>query len=89
MLGYKCTWYGSALVEAGRYYPSSKLCSACGRRKSNLTLADRIYYERDHCGLEIDRDLNAAVNLARLGETRLGEQSPAGEWPGGRTWSHP
>ena len=84
MLAYKCTWYGSSLVEAGRYYPSSKLCSACGRRKPNLTLADRTY-QCGHCGLRIDRDLNAAVNLARLGETRqrqlTGEQSPAGSGP--------
>jgi putative transposase len=69
MLAYKCTWYGSTLVEAGRYYPSSKLCSACGRRKPTLTLADRTY-ACDHCGLEVDRDLNAAINLARLGDTQ-------------------
>ena len=80
MLAYKCTWYGSALVEAGRYYPSSKLCSDCGRRKPNLTLADRMY-ECDHCGLRIDRDLNAAVNLARLGEPFGGKQGPAGSGP--------
>ena len=84
MLRYKCTWYGSILVEAGRYFPSSKLCSACGRRKPNLTLADRMY-ECDHCSLRIDRDLNAAVNLARLGEARqlmlAGEQGPAGSGP--------
>jgi putative transposase len=80
MLRYKCTWHGSVLVEAGRYFPSSKLCSACGRRKPSLTLADRIY-ACDHCGARIDRDLNAAVNLARLGETRLGEQGPAGSGP--------
>ncbi len=80
MLGCKCTWYGSMLVEAGRYYPSSKTCSTCGRRKPSLTLADRIYV-CDYCGLRIDRDLNAAVNLARLGEPFLGEQSPAGSGP--------
>jgi putative transposase len=80
MLACKCTWYGSALVEAGRYYPSSKLCSACSGRKPNLTLADRIY-QCAQCGLEIDRDLNAAVNLARLGEPCQGEQSPAGSGP--------
>jgi putative transposase len=80
MLGYKCTWYGSTLVQAGRYYPSSKLCSACGRRKPNLTLADRIC-KCGHCGMEIDRDLNAAVNLARLGEPFPGKQSPAGSGP--------
>ena len=81
MLGYKCTWSGSTLVEAGRYFPSSKTCSGCGRRKPNLTLVERTY-ACDHCGLVIDRDLNAAVNLARLGQTRLpGEQSPAGSGP--------
>jgi putative transposase len=68
MLGYKTTWYGSTLVEAPRYYPSSKTCSACGGRKPNLTLADRIYV-CEQCGIVIDRDLNAAINLARLGDT--------------------
>jgi putative transposase len=80
MLTYKCAWYGSALVEAGRYYPSSKLCSGCGRRKPSLTLAERTY-QCEHCGLRTDRDLNAAVNLARLGEPHLGEQGPAGSGP--------
>jgi putative transposase len=69
MLSYKTRWYGSILVEAGRYYPSSKTCSGCGRRKPNLTLADRIYV-CEHCGVMIDRDLNAAINLARLGDSQ-------------------
>jgi putative transposase len=81
MLGYKTRWYGSHLEEAGRYFPSSKTCTACMRRKSNLTLADRIF-ECDGCGMRIDRDLGAAINLARLGvPTVLGEQSPAGSGP--------
>lgn len=81
MLGYKSRWYGSELVSADRYCPSSKTCSACGRRKSNLTLADRIFV-CDGCGVSIDRDLNAATNLARLGEPRpWGEQGPAGSGP--------
>jgi putative transposase len=80
MLRYKTRWYGSHLVEADRFYPSSKTCSACGRRKSNLTLAERIY-DCDGCGVGIDRDLNAAINLARLGEPHKGEQSPAGSGP--------
>lgn len=81
MLSYKSRWYGSTLVEADRYFPSSKTCTACGRRKSNLTLADRIF-ECDGCGMRIDRDLGAAINLARLGvPTSLGEQSPAGSGP--------
>jgi putative transposase len=66
MLGYKCRWYGGHLVEADRYFPSSKTCTACGRRKPNLTLADRVF-ECDACGVRIDRDLGAAINLARLG----------------------
>ena len=80
MLAYKCRWYGSHLVEAGRYFPSSKMCTACGRRKPNLTLADRVF-ECDVCGVRIDRDLGAAINLARLGEPPRGEQSPAGSGP--------
>ncbi|MFB1299595.1 IS607 family element RNA-guided endonuclease TnpB [Mycobacterium sp. pW049] len=78
MLGYKTRWYGSHFVEADRFFPSSKLCTACGRRKPNLTLADRVF-ECDGCGMRIDRDLGAAINLARLGVPPIvGEQSPAG-----------
>ncbi len=80
MLGYKTRWYGSTLVEADRYYPSSKTCSGCGRRKPNLTLADRTY-TCEHCGLTIDRDLNAAVNLARLGDPSRGMGTGTGSGP--------
>ncbi|MFE3543195.1 IS607 family element RNA-guided endonuclease TnpB [Nocardia sp. NPDC059177] len=81
MLGYKTAWYGSTLVVADRFYPSSKTCSGCGRRKPNLSLADRMFV-CEHCGVKIDRDRNAAINLARLGDTRSpGEQSPAGSGP--------
>lgn len=77
LLSYKTRWYGSTLVEADRYFPSSKTCSACGGRKPNLALAERIY-RCEHCGVTLDRDHNAAINLARLGETRhSGDQSPA------------
>lgn len=81
MLDYKTRWYGSQLEAADRYFPSSKTCSGCGRRKPNLTLTDRVF-ECDECGMSIDRDLNAAINLARLGEpAHAGEQSPAGSGP--------
>jgi putative transposase len=86
MLAYKTRWYGSVLVEVDRFYPSSKTCSACGGRKPSLTLADRVF-ACGHCGVAIDRDLNAAINLARLGEPQrlgsrqLGEQGPAGSGP--------
>lgn len=65
MLGYKTTWYGSRIVKAGRWMPSSKTCSGCGSVKAKLTLAEREFTCTD-CGLVIDRDLNAATNLARV-----------------------
>lgn len=61
---YKTAWYGTELVVADRWYPSSKTCSGCGTVKVDLTLADRMY-ACDECGLLLDRDLNAAINLAR------------------------
>jgi putative transposase len=64
-LGYKTAWYGSRLVVADRFYPSSKTCSACGWVKAKLTLAERTF-TCEACGLRIDRDLNAARNLANL-----------------------
>jgi putative transposase len=63
-LEYKVAWYGTPVVVAGRWFPSSKTCSACGAVNADLTLADRVY-DCGHCGLVIDRDPNAAVNLAR------------------------
>ena len=62
-LEYKCLQYGIELVIAERFYPSSKMCSYCGCIKSDLKLKDRVY-KCDSCGLEKDRDLNAAENLA-------------------------
>jgi putative transposase len=61
-LEYKCEWYGSELVVAPRFYPSSKRCSVCGNIKREMTLSDRVYV-CTKCGLEMDRDLNAACNL--------------------------
>jgi putative transposase len=61
-LTYKCDWYGSKLTVVDRFYPSSKTCSGCQRVKKELTLKERTYC-CEHCGLEIDRDLNAALNL--------------------------
>ena len=58
---------GSRVVKADRWFPSSKLCSGCGVVKAKLHLAERTY-ECDSCGLTIDRDLNAAVNLARYAQ---------------------
>ncbi|MGE7272723.1 RNA-guided endonuclease InsQ/TnpB family protein [Brevibacillus panacihumi] len=61
---YKCEKFGATFIQADKWFPSSKMCSSCGKVKSNLKLSDRIY-ECD-CGLVIDRDMNAAINLSKL-----------------------
>lgn len=61
---YKCQFNGIEFVKADRFYPSSKKCSSCGTIKHNLKLKDRIYV-CDHCGLVINRDKNAGINLAK------------------------
>ena len=60
-LEYKTQWYGSKLVLADRFYPSSQLCSNC-QNKQKMPLSKRVY-ECENCGLKIDRDLNASINL--------------------------
>lgn len=60
---YKCQRYGIELVEIPTFYPSSKICSCCGYIKIDLKLSDRVY-KCSHCGLVIDRDFNASLNLA-------------------------
>ncbi len=64
-LTYKSEIYGCELVLADRFYPSSKTCSSCGNVKKDLKLSERVY-ECDVCGFELDRDLNAAINLMHL-----------------------
>jgi putative transposase len=76
-LSYKCTWYGGKLVVADRWYPSSKTCSGCGLVKAKLALSERIF-SCEHCGLVIDRDANAAANLAGLVKATTGTASGAG-----------
>lgn len=75
LLSYKCSWYGSVLVEAPVNCPSSKRCSSCGAVKAKLPLGARTYI-CEHCGLRIDRDLNAARNLAMLATTFVAGSGP-------------
>ena len=70
MLEYKCRDRGVALVVADRWFPSSKTCSACGCVNAGLALSDRTYVCPE-CGLTIDRDLNAAMNLDRYGMSKV------------------
>jgi len=64
-LEYKAVWGGSDVVVADRFYPSSKRCSACGAVRETLDLSERMFL-CTACGLVMDRDLNAAVNLWML-----------------------
>ena len=61
---------GKAFVKTGRFYPSSKRCSCCGKVKESLLLSERVY--RSECGNVMDRDWNAAVNIREEGIRLLG-----------------
>jgi putative transposase len=65
-LVYKSEWYGSNLIVADRFFPSSKLCSSCSVIKDALSLSERVF-DCDACGVSLDKDENAAINLRRLG----------------------
>lgn len=69
-LGYKLALEGKQLIKIDKWFPSSKICSSCGCIKDDLKLSDRIY-ECDECGLIIDRDYNASLNIKRVGMTQL------------------
>ncbi|MGX9221408.1 RNA-guided endonuclease InsQ/TnpB family protein [Massilia varians] len=62
---YKAARYGTLIVLADRWYPSSKLCSGCGARNAALALGERAWACAG-CGAYHDRDVNAAINLQRL-----------------------
>lgn len=64
-LEYKSQTASSVVLIADRFYPSSKTCSCCGYVKDSLTLSERVF-RCEKCGLELDRDLNAALNLKNL-----------------------
>ena len=67
---YKCEWNGIEFVQVPRMCPSSKTCSCCGTVKRDLKLSDRTYVCPD-CGLTIDRDYNAAINLMRYADLQI------------------
>lgn len=62
-LEYKARRYGSQVVPVGRFYPSSKLCSRCGEKKDDLSSEE--IYRCPSCGIVINRDLNAALNIQK------------------------
>ena len=70
MLEYKLERKQKTFVRIDRFYPSSKLCSCCGKIKEDLKLSDRTYI--CSCGNIMDRDVNAAVNIRNEGKRILG-----------------
>ena len=88
-LSYKLEWHGGRLMIAERFFPSSKLCSSCGNVKAKLSRSTRLY-RCEICGLRIDRDLNAALNLAAYGRRVLQDVAVSGtETQNARGGGHP
>lgn len=69
ILTYKCEWNNITLIVADRFFPSSKTCSCCGSINHNLMLKDRVFVCPE-CGFMIDRDFQAAINLANYGKIK-------------------
>ena len=66
MLKYKAQWHNRQIVEIGTFYPSSKLCHCCGHINNRLKLNDRMW-KCPICGIQHDRDINAAINIKNEG----------------------
>ena len=73
-LEYKCGLYGTRFVRVDRWYPSTQLCSRCGRKNDTLTLAIRTW--TCNCGAVLDRDANASKNIEREGARILAGGPP-------------
>jgi putative transposase len=72
---YKTAWRGGRVIVADRWFASSKTCSGCGTAKAKLALSERTYVCQA-CGLVLDRDVNAARNLAEYGKQQLAGSGP-------------
>lgn len=66
MLTYKSQWYGRELVVIDRYYPSSQICHCCGHRDGKKS-EDIRFWICPNCNSELDRDINAAINILNEG----------------------
>ena len=77
-LEYKSRLYQTHLVVIDRFYPSSKTCSGCGYVKPELSLSERTYVCED-CGMVLDRDLNAALNVRTVAVSSIDTQNAYGE----------
>ena len=70
MLQYKALFLGKQVVKVDKFFPSSKTCSVCGAKKSELSLSERVFH-CENCNSELDRDLNASINIREAGRKLL------------------
>jgi len=70
-LNYKTGWVGKQVLKIGRFEPSSKMCSVCGYKNKELKLSDKMWVCPEY-KTELDRDINAAVNIRNIGLNTAG-----------------
>jgi putative transposase len=84
MLKYKAAWHNRKIIEVGRFYPSSKLCSCCGNKMASMPLSVRAWI-CPSCGASHDRDINAAINIKNEGlrilDGTVGDTESLGKYP--------
>jgi putative transposase len=86
-LVYKAVWYSCRVLLADRWEASSNTCTSCGWVNEDLTLRDRTFERCDPeepCGLVLDRDLNAAINVSKRVGSSSQTQNACGEESAGR-----
>ena len=71
ILKYKATWYNRKLINIDTYYPSSKICNHCGYKNGKVSNLSVRKYTCDNCGYELDRDINASINIMWEGFKKL------------------
>ena len=62
-LKYKCQWLNKKLIQVNRYYASSQICSSCGNKNKIMKDIKIREYKCPKCGIEIERDINASINI--------------------------
>lgn len=67
-LKYKCEWANKTFLQVNTYYPSSQICSCCGNRDNSMKDLRKRKYRCIKCGLELDRDYNASINILNEGK---------------------